>query len=347
MQKDHPTWVLAISDMTAFRDELIENIIGVRPELQPVLLDLSKTSVTSLEESIKEKLPESILNSPDLSALVHIANLEGTLLSEQLSGENHLLPYLADIPETFWSTFPSLQVVIWTDEYFFEQLASQAPALLEKINYHRFYALKKHKDEKTVYHEMHDLVKQLGEKIEPAETGPLHIRVGQILEKAHRSQEATVQFEKALEAANLSEDTKVMADSYVGFGHLLMAEQDNVQALENYEIALEKYNELEVESEATEVHNRIARIVSQAGDNTKAIRHQKIAFATYQNSTDKREAGLNGKRLGYFLERKGDLDAAAETYGQAAEIYASIEDTYEVALCYQQQGSNPPKSISA
>ncbi|MEM6346310.1 MAG: hypothetical protein AAF927_20645 [Bacteroidota bacterium] len=339
LQTDSPIQALAVFDDSSFRDELLESAINAREDLQPVLLDLSKTQVESLRDALKEKVPLELQAAKELYALIHIANLEGSLLGEIISGEAKLIADLAQNGATSNEGNVSYQSLYWIDQHLYQLIEKEAPDFLANMAgiFHFFNPRKNVKE--TPYAELADLSKQLSESAEGAEQGPTLARIGQILEAALRSQEASVYFQKALEAGTLSENEKVLADCYAGFGNLMMAEQDMAQAIDNYEIALEKYITLEETLAEAEVRNRLARILSQMGDLSGAIKHQQVAFKTYRSSEDQREAGLNGKRLAYFYEKRGDLDAAAKTYTLAAKIYDTIDDPYEVALCHQQCGA--------
>ncbi|MEL7530932.1 MAG: hypothetical protein AAFN10_06480 [Bacteroidota bacterium] len=347
LQTETPIQVLAVFDDSSFRDELLESAINARADLQPVLLDLSKTQVESLGEALKEKVPVELQAAKELSALIHIANLEGSLLGEAISGEPKLLADLAQNSAAINEGNISYQSLYWIDQHLFQLIEQEAPAFVEAMaGVFHFFNPRKHSKE-TPYAELRELSQQLNNAEEGAEKGPILARIGQILEAALRSQEASVYFQKALEAGTLSGDEKVLADSYAGFGNLMMADQDMAQAMDNYEIALQKYITLEEALAEAEVRNRLARILSQTGDLSGAIKHQQIGFKIYRTSENQREAGLNGKRLAYFYEKRGNLDAAAKTYTLAANIYDAIDDPYEVALCHQQCGAIRENQLQA
>ncbi|MEL6591569.1 MAG: hypothetical protein AAFQ68_15875 [Bacteroidota bacterium] len=339
LQEGKAIQAIAVSDDNLIRDELLDSAIN-HTNLQPILLDLSKTQVQSLREALEQKIPESILESNELSALIHIANLEGSLLSEQLSGEAKLLPYLAEQGVELAQQFPSFQRIFWIDQYLYTHLQSEAPTLLESLDgvFH-FFNPKGAEQNDDPYAKIGALKAELDGKEEAADRGPLLIQIGQILEKALRTPEASLYFEQALEAASVAENDQVMADAYRGFGNLMMSEQDLAQAMDNYEIALEKYTALEAKADESEVRNRLARILSQMGDLSGAIKHQQAGFLLARESDDHRTIGLNAKRLAYFYEKRGDLDAAVKTYAVAADAYETLEEDYEVALCHQQRGA--------
>ncbi len=339
LQVESPIQALAVFDDSSFRDELLESAINARADLQPVLLDLSKTQVASLSDALKEKVPIELQEAKELYALIHIANLEGSLLGEIINGEAKLIADLSQNGATLNEGNISYQSLYWIDQHLYQLIEKDAPDFIAGMAGVFHFFNPRQNTKVTPYAELADLSKQLAEAEEGADQGPFLARIGQILEASLRSQEASVYFQKALEAGTLTENEKVLADCYAGFGNLMMAEQDMAQAMDNYEIALEKYIALEEALPEAEVRNRLARILSQTGDLSGAIKHQQVAFKTYRASEDQREAGLNGKRLAYFYEKRGDLDAAAKTYTLAAKIYDGIDDPYEVALCHQQCGA--------
>lgn len=339
LQESKAIQAIAVSDDNVIRDELLDSAIN-HTNLQPILLDLSKTQVQSLGEALSQKIPEPILESKELSALIHIANLEGSLLSERLSGEAKLLPYLAEQGVELAQQFPSFQRIFWIDQHLYGLLQNEATAFLESLDgvFH-FFNPKGAEQDDDPYTKIGELKVELDSKEEASERGPLLIQIGQILEQALRTPEASLYFEQALEAASVAENERVMADAYRGFGNLMMTEQDLAQAMDNYEIALEKYTALEAKADESEVRNRLARILSQMGDLSGAIKHQQAGFLLVRESDDHRTIGLNAKRLAYFYEKRGDLDAAVKTYAVAANAYETLEDEYEVALCHQQRGA--------
>ncbi|MFK7926083.1 MAG: hypothetical protein AB8H47_29315 [Bacteroidia bacterium] len=339
LQAERPLQALAVFDDSSFRDELLENAINTRADLQPVLLDLSKTQVQSLGEALQAKVPVELQEAKELSALIHIANLEGSLLGEIIDGEAKLIADIAQNGASLTEGNISYQSLYWIDQHLYQKIEAEAPDFLHSMAGVFHFFNPRDNTKTTPYTELADLATKLNATEEGVDQGPALARIGQILEAALRSQEASVYFQKALEAATLSGNEKVLADCYAGFGNLMMAEQDMPQATDNYEIALEKYQALDETMAEAEVRNRLARILSQTGNLKGAIKHQQIAFKTFRASEDQREAGLNGKRLAYFYEKLGELGGAAKTYTIAAEIYDGIDDAYEVALCYQQSGA--------
>ena len=81
-----PQFVVIRFDNREFRDEVIENLIGNVPELQHVVLDLSKTKVESFAETLKDKMPPALAEAKEVANIIHTINLEGSLLAEMMAG---------------------------------------------------------------------------------------------------------------------------------------------------------------------------------------------------------------------------------------------------------------------
>jgi tetratricopeptide (TPR) repeat protein len=329
--------IIAVVDQRAARTQILEAAISVNPALQPVLLDLSKTKVESLIQSIDEKIPPELLEAEDLFAVVHSVNLEGTLLTERLAGEAPLLTQLGEESEELTGKY-AFHLVLWIDAFLFGELEKTSHPLLQAVDQVLHFFSGKPEGAED-YEKIAALQQEIDAAEDPGTLASQFAAVGTILQKAFRQQEAMIYFEKALEAAQVSQDERALAESYLGIGHLLMEDKDMVQALDNYEIALEKYEELEDQAQLAIVHERIARLKSQLVGYAEAIRHQAQSLRIYQDLEDQEEIGINARRLAYFYERKGEPARAAECYELAAETYGKLDEAAEVARSWQQIGA--------
>lgn len=332
LKQEEAQFSVAVFDHADLRDELIEAAIANHPEFQPILLDLGKTVVSSFTETLAAKLPPELMETTDLFAVVHTVNLEGTLLSETLSGEAQLLASLETDLSALHSQYP-FHHVLWVDRYFYEQIENSLPEAVSRYPFQSGKAPSTNAYEQLKVHQ--EAISQ-GE----AATGlsGTFAAIGKIMQEASRPQEASIYFEKALEAGQIAGDEKALADAYLGIGNLLIADQDLMQAMDNYEIALEKY--LALGDKAGEIEARIwlARIVGQTGSYADAITHQKQVVEWFTQQNDLEAIGLNARRLAHFYERKGEMAETFATYELAAQTYLQLENFAESARSWQQIG---------
>ncbi|HNR18634.1 MAG TPA: tetratricopeptide repeat protein, partial [Bacteroidia bacterium] len=122
-----PAIVFIQFDKLPLRDELISQMQRDFVQYQHHVLDLTANPITSLARSLKEKLPQKILNSHPATCMVHVKALENSfLLSRQDNTETSaLITEINFEREILFHQFPFV-MVIWTTEVFITTLQKEA-----------------------------------------------------------------------------------------------------------------------------------------------------------------------------------------------------------------------------
>jgi len=135
-QRSKPTIVIICFDSYRHRNKLYQKMTGDLPFYKHHDLDLTYQNVTSLRQQFREKLPESVRNSKPVEYAVHVFGLENSIFAPGNGSlkESGLISELNFEREALFHD-NNFITIIWSDNYIFEKLRSEAGDLWEWITY--------------------------------------------------------------------------------------------------------------------------------------------------------------------------------------------------------------------
>ncbi|MDX2249425.1 MAG: tetratricopeptide repeat protein [Bacteroidia bacterium] len=336
-----PTRILVKFDDVEIRDLVIENILAESHTLSHLVIDFSETQVTSLSETLKEKLSGLIGQTSPAETMIHVINLESSFPGEILSGNTALF---SSIGETTLTEGEPFRWIFWIDTDSHHLLQAKYPSFLQKFERTVSLIGKTKPEPENLYEKLEKLaVIYRQTDLSPEEKGPSTLEIARIFGHYHKWTEAKTFLQEVIssnESENEDAETAVyISEAYSLLGEYLYAEQNYAEALTHLEKAQEGLTEEENPLLFGKVWYQSGLIHFRTGNYQEAGVAFSQAAAGYINAEDYATAGRVYNDFAALQEKLGDTKKALRVYRKSAEIWKEANNLLEVAKVYQHIGA--------
>ena len=164
-------------------------------------------------------------------------------------------------------------------------------------------------------------------------------RLGLLAQDRGDFDEATSQYQRALEIAERLGHQADMAFGYHQLGRIAHLRGDYDEATNQYQRAQEIYEQLGDQSGIAASNLNLGVIALWHGDFDKATNQYQRALDTFERLGNQVGMASSYGHLGAITQRRGDYDKAAPQYQRALEIYERLGDQVGIADIYGQLGT--------